>query len=83
MTEEEKLKRLNTTLKDTVAHTQVKMKEFKAEIGEMQEEIKLLATQKSCPALQAANEEIEELKKQLKEMQDFQRNSLVEGQTDE
>ncbi len=82
MTEIENLKKTNAALKDTDMHAKVKATELKEDVKDIQQEIRILAAQKSCPALITASEEIKELKNQVAEMQDFQRNNLIEGQND-
>lgn len=77
MTELEKLQKVNIFLKDAVDSSKTKIGELKQDVKELQDEIRLLAQQRACPALLEARETIKELKKQIQAYKDYERNSLL------
>lgn len=77
MTELEKQKRLNLHLKETLEASRQKVIGLKQDVTDLQQEVRLMAAQRMCPALQQYRAEVELLRKQLKEHQNYERNSLI------
>jgi hypothetical protein len=77
MTELEKQKKLNLHLKEALESSRQKVLGLKQDVKDLQQEVRLMAALKTCPALQQYREEIELLKKQLEEHKNYERNSLI------
>lgn len=77
MTELEKLQKTNLLLKDTIEAVRYKASELKQDVKELQDEIKLIAAHRACPALIEARETIKTLKKQLENHEEYERNTLI------
>jgi hypothetical protein len=77
MTDLEKLRKVNSILKDSILCLKNQAKEMKEEIAELRAEIKFTAKIRSCPALLDAQQAIIQLEKKIAEYEDYERNNLL------
>ena len=70
-----------TTLQDALRLSRNLIKELKAEAAELRAEIRTIRERGACPLLVELKSEIEQLKKRIQDMQNYERNSLVEGKS--